>query len=204
VLDDRAIPSLRLTVAPSDGCLNQGKRVLPLLTGSEYADKHFPEGQGMCCRFSLSAVCLVALAFLAAAPQTASAQPGLDVFVTPFPNAPFSGVIQVQRTFVDKDGTVSSYKTMREIGRDTQGRIFNEVRTLEPLSFTGTPDVRGILIDDPQTRTSTHLDPKARTFTTGTVNRPPETVPPRAALCFAHRHQSPAESVPQGRRSRRA
>jgi hypothetical protein len=137
----------------------------------------------MCCRFSLSAVCLVALAFLAAAPQTASAQPGLDVFVTPFPNAPFSGVIQVQRTFVDKDGTVSSYKTMREIGRDTLGRIFNEVRTLEPLSFAGQPDVRGILIYDPQTRTSTHLDPKAHTFTTGTVNRPPATVPP--ALLYA-------------------
>jgi hypothetical protein len=137
----------------------------------------------MRCRFSLSAVCLVALAFLAAGPQAASAQPRLDVFVTPFPNAPFSGVIQVQRTFVDKDGTVSSYKTMREIGRDTQGRIFNEVRTLEPLSFTGTPDVRGILIYDPQTRTSTHLDPKAHTFTTGTVNRPPETAPP--ALLYA-------------------
>jgi hypothetical protein len=141
----------------------------------------------MRCRFSLSAVCFVAafvaVTFLAAGSQAASAQPRLDVFVTPFPNAPFSGVIQVQRTFVDQNGTASSYKTMREIGRDTQGRIFNEVRTLEPLSFTGQPDVRGILIYDPQTRTSTHLNPQARTFTTGTVNRPPETVPP--ALLYA-------------------
>ncbi len=79
---------------------------LPLLTRPRVCYKRFPEGEGMCCRFSLSAVCLVALAFLAAAPQIASAQPRLDVFVTPFPNAPFSGVIQVQRTFVDKDGTV--------------------------------------------------------------------------------------------------
>ena len=133
--------------------------------------------------FSISAVCFVTLAFLAAGSQVASSQPRLDVFVTPFPNAPFSGVIQVQRTFIDKDGTVSSYKTMREIGRDTQGRIFNEIRTLEPLSFSGQPDVRGILIYDPQTRTSTHLDPKAHTFTTGTVNRPPETTPP--ALLYA-------------------
>ena len=137
----------------------------------------------MRCRFSLSAACFVVALFLAAGSQAASAQPRLDVFVTPFPNAPFSGVIQVQRTFVDKDGNVSNYKTMRQIGRDTQGRIFNEVRTLEPLSLAGTPDVRGILIYDPQTRTSTHLDPKAHTFTTGTVNRPPETVPP--ALLYA-------------------
>ena len=137
----------------------------------------------MRCRFSLSAVCFVVVSLLVVGSQAASAQPRLDVFVTPFPNAPFSGVIQVQRTFVDKDGNVSSYKTMREIGRDTQGRIFNEIRTLEPLSFSGQPDVRGILIYDPQTRTSTHLDPKAHTFTTGTVNRPPETVPP--ALLYA-------------------
>jgi hypothetical protein len=137
----------------------------------------------MRCHFSLSAVCLAAIAMFAAAPQAVSAQPRLDVFVTPFPNAPFSGVIQVQRTFVDKNGNVSSYKTMREIGRDTHGRIFNEVRTLEPLSFVGQPDVRGVLIYDPQTRTSTHLDPKAHTFTTGTVDRPSATVPP--ALLYA-------------------
>ena len=154
-----------------------------MLTRPRVCYKRFPEGKGMRGCFSISAVCFVTLAFLAAGSQVASSQPRLDVFVTPFPNAPFSGVIQVQRTFVDKDGNVSNYKTMRNIGRDTQGRIFNEVRTLEPLSFTGTPDVRGILIYDPQTRTSTHLDPKAHTFTTGTVNRPPETTPP--ALLYA-------------------
>jgi hypothetical protein len=161
---------------------------LPQLTRPRVCYKRFPEGEGMRCRFSLSAVCFVvawfvAATFLAVGSQAASAQPRLDVFVTPFPNAPFSGVIQVQRTFVDQNGPVRSYKTMREIGRDTQGRIFNEVRTLEPLSFAGQPDVRGILIYDPQTRTSTHLNPQARTFTTGTVNRPPETVPP--ALLYA-------------------
>jgi hypothetical protein len=156
---------------------------LSLLTRPRVCYKRFPEGEGMRWRFSLSAVCLVVVSLLGAGSQAASAQPRLDVFVTPFPNAPFSGVIQVQRTFVDKDGNVSNYKTMRNIGRDTQGRIFNEVRTLEPLSFAGQPDVRGILIYDPQSRTSTHLDPKAHTFTTGTVNRPPETVPP--ALLYA-------------------
>jgi hypothetical protein len=155
---------------------------LPPLLGCEYATDVVRRVE-MRRRFSLSAVCFVALTFLAAAPRPASAQPRLDVFVTPFPNAPFSGVIQVQRTFVDKDGAVSSFKTMREIGRDTQGRIFNEVRTLMPLSFTGTPEVRGVLIYDPQTRTSIHLDPRTHTFTTGTVNRPPETVPP--ALLYA-------------------
>ena len=180
---DRELLGARPVVFQS-GIESHRRKRLPTFSARPAASmlQAFPGNEGMRCRFSLSTVCFAASLF-AAGSQGASAQPRLDVFVTPFPNAPFSGVIQVQRTFVDQNGAVRSLKTMRNIGRDTQGRIFNEVRTLEPLSFTGTPDVRGILIYDPQTRTSTHLDPKAHTFTTGTVNRPPATVPP--ALLYA-------------------
>src|SRR5215471_865991 len=82
-------------------------------------------------RFSFPAVSGL---FLLAA-TFASAQ---DIFVTPVPNAPFTGVIKVERSVVLRDGSVKDFRTIREIGRDSRGRIFS----------------------------------------TGTVNRPPETQPP--------------------------
>jgi hypothetical protein len=134
-------------------------------------------------RFSIPVICVAIIAFLTAVPPVASAQPRLDIFVTPIPNAPFSGIVQVQRSVVQPDGSVQDFKTTREIGRDSQGRIYNELRTLVPLSFVGTPQLLGVHLYDPQTRTSTRLDPNAHIFWTGTVNRPPETVPP--ALLYA-------------------
>lgn len=125
-------------------------------------------------RFSFSAVsCLVLLAITAAA--SASAQ---DVFVTPVPNAPFTGVINVERSVVQRDGSVRDLRTIREIGRDSRGRIFNQYRELLPASDTRTPPVLRVLQYDPQTRTSTTIFPQQRMFSTGTVNRPPETQPP--------------------------
>jgi hypothetical protein len=127
-------------------------------------------------RFSLSTVSwLFLLAVVAAAPR-ASAQ--VDVFVTPIPNAPFSGTIKVERSFVRPDGSIDSFKTLRDIHRDSRGRIYNESRRLLPASSTDTPQVVRILLYDPQTRISTVLFPQTRTFSSGTVNRPPETVPP--------------------------
>ena len=49
---------------------------------------------------------------------------------------------------------------------------------LLPVGDRVTPELLGILIYDPQTRTSTRLDVPNRTFFTSTVNRPPATVPP--------------------------
>jgi hypothetical protein len=125
-------------------------------------------------RFSLSAVSgLVLLAITAAV--SASAQ---DIFVTPIPNAPFTGVINVQRSVVHGDGSVQDFRTVREIGRDSRGRIFNQYRTMLPASDTSTPQVIQVLLYDPQTRTSTTLFTQRRVFRSGTVNRPPETQPP--------------------------
>ncbi|HKF24240.1 MAG TPA: hypothetical protein VKE93_21910 [Candidatus Angelobacter sp.] len=122
-------------------------------------------------RFSFPAVSGL---FLLAA-TFASAQ---DIFVTPVPNAPFTGVIHVERSVVQRDGSVRDLRTIRDIGRDSRGRIFNESRTLLPASDTSTPQVMSVLLYDPQTRTSTHIFPAQRVFSTGTVNRPPETQPP--------------------------
>jgi hypothetical protein len=125
-------------------------------------------------------VCLVC--FFLLAPSRASAQRGQDIFVTPIPNAPFSALIQVQRSFV-QSGSITAFKTMREIGRDSQGRIYNESRMLVPLAFTGTPQLIGVHLYDPQTRISTRLDPRTHIFWAGTVSRPPATIPP--ALLYA-------------------
>ncbi len=126
-------------------------------------------------RFSLIPVsCLFCLAVA----PLASAQGGPDIFVTPVPDAPFSAVIRVQRTIVAPNGSVTSLRTIREIGRDSRGRIYNERRMLVPVGNTATPELLGILLYDPQTRVSTRLDIPGRTFVTSTVNRPPATVPP--------------------------
>src|ERR1700749_1821266 len=82
-----------------------------------------------------------------------------DIFVTPIPNAPFSAVVNVERSILRQDGTVVNLKTVRAIHRDSRGRIYNEYRTLLPASSSETPQVTHILLYDPQTRNSTTLFP---------------------------------------------
>ena len=128
-------------------------------------------------RFSLTAACCTVFLAIAVVIPGASAQGGPDIFVTPIPDAPFSGVIQVQRTLV-QTGRIFNLRTIREIGRDSRGRIFNERRMLLRVTDTATPELLAVHIYDPQTRISIRLDTLAHTFQSGTVNRPPETVPP--------------------------
>jgi hypothetical protein len=123
--------------------------------------------------FPLPAISSVIL--LAVAGPLASAQ---DIFVTPVPNAPFSGVVNVERSHVQPDGSISTFKTIREIGRDSRGRIHNESRVLVPASDSKTPQLLRIHLYDPQARLSAYLDPQKKTFWTETVNHPPSTVPP--------------------------
>ena len=101
-----------------------------------------------------------------------------DIFVTPIPNAPFSGVIEVQRSIVQQDGTPLNLKTVREIHRDSHGRIYNEYRTLLPVSSNETPPVTRVLLYDPQTRISTTLFPPQHAYSLTTIRRPPATMPP--------------------------
>jgi hypothetical protein len=129
-------------------------------------------------RFFRTALCTATLLFLAATPWAVQAQTQLDIFVTPVPNAPFSAVIRVERSIVDPGGSARTLKTARQIGRDSQGRIYSELRALVPPSFTGTPQLLGIRLYDPQTRISTRLDPNTHIYWTSTVNRPPATGPP--------------------------
>lgn len=124
---------------------------------------------------SLLAVPALVLLTIPVATVGASAQ---DIFITPIPNAPFSAVVDVERSSVGRDGSIANSKTVREIARDGSGRIHNESRDLVPVSYTKTPRIVRIHIYDPQTRVSTYLDPNERTFWTETVSHPPSAVPP--------------------------
>jgi hypothetical protein len=101
-----------------------------------------------------------------------------DIFVTPIPNAPFSGLISVERSIVGQGGSVVNLKAVRAIHRDSHGRIYNEYRNLLPASSSETPQITHILLYDPQTRTSTTLFPPQHTYRSGTTRRPPATTPP--------------------------
>jgi hypothetical protein len=112
------------------------------------------------------------------------------LFLTPVPNAPFSAVVNVERSTVRPDGVVQQFKSVREIGRDSIGHIHNESRDMVPVSSDKTPEVRYIHLYDPQTRISTEINVRRRTFWTRTMNHPPSTVPPSV------RFASPDNNVP--------
>ena len=124
----------------------------------------------------------------------ASAQ---SFFVTPVPNAPFSGVVNIERTVVHKDGSVAQFKSTREVARDIRGRIHNELRTLIPFSSTDTPAVLNIHLYDPQTRISTEIDVQKQTFWTYTVNHPPSTEPPSIRFAAPDGNTPPNEFTKQ-------
>ena len=86
----------------------------------------------------------------------------------------------MQRSDVQRSGQIVNTQTQREIGRDSQGRIHNEMRTLVPLSDHAMPALLNIHLYDPATRINTFIDPHRKTFTRVVINRPPATEPPDA------------------------
>jgi hypothetical protein len=119
--------------------------------------------------------CSVFLVF--AAVPSGLAQNITGIFITPVPDAPFTGVIKVDRTIVRPDGKVETLKTFRDTGRDSRGRIYNVFRALVPSDFAGTPPTIRIHFYDPQTRNYTYLYPDRHIYVTGTVNHPPAAEP---------------------------
>ena len=115
--------------------------------------------------------------FMFAAVPAGLAQTTGGIFITPVPDAPFTGVIKVERTIVGPDGQIQNLKTIRDTGRDSRGRIYNVIRLLAPANFSGTPPTIRIHFYDPQTRNYTYLYPHQHTYTTGTVNHPPAAEP---------------------------
>jgi hypothetical protein len=101
-----------------------------------------------------------------------------DIFVTPVSNAPFSAVVNIDKSFIQKDGRILQLKSFRQIGRDSSGRIHNERRILVPASSDQTPEIERIHIFDPQSRVSTWISIRRKIFWTTTGDHPPSTEPP--------------------------
>jgi len=137
-----------------------------------------------------------AIALLAFSSVGASAQ---DIFVTPVANAPFSAVIRIERTIINNDGSAIKLKNVRNIGRDSQGRIHNESRDPVPASSTKTPQLLHIHLYDPQTRISTDIDASNKVYRTVVLNHPPATEPPSLRF-VAPDGQAPPNEFAQGRR----
>jgi hypothetical protein len=114
---------------------------------------------------------------ISAAVPSGLAQNITGIFITPVPDAPFTGVIKVDRTIVQPDGKVESLKTIRDTARDSRGRIYNVFRALVPPDFAGTPPTIRVHFYDPQTRNYTYLYPDQHIYVTGTVNHPPAAAP---------------------------
>lgn len=127
-------------------------------------------------RLALTGIVCSAFLVFAAVPG-GLAQSTSGIFITPVPDAPFTGVIKVDRTIVRPDGKVESLKTVRDTARDRRGRIYNVFRVLVPATFTGTPPTIRVHFYDPQTRNYTYLYPNQHTYMTGTVNHPPAAEP---------------------------
>jgi TonB family protein len=129
-------------------------------------------------RFTLAGFSCLVLLISGAAVPGCWGQNSSGIFLTPVANAPFSGVIVVERTSVPPNGgPVLNLKTIREVARDSQGRVHNVFRSLIAASDNSTPPIFRIHFYDPQTRSYTYLYPRQKMYMTGTVNHPPAAEP---------------------------
>jgi hypothetical protein len=106
------------------------------------------------------------------------AQNTSGIFLSPIAGAPFSGVIMVERTTIPANGgSAVSLRTVRDVARDGQGRVYNVFRQLVPAAYAGEPPIFRVHFYDPMTRGYTFIYPQRKTYMTGTVNHPPAAEP---------------------------
>ena len=94
------------------------------------------------------------------------------IFVTPVPGAPLTALVAVESTQVLADGSALSKKSIANIARDSQGRIYNERRQLVSPSFNGQPPILSFHIFDPETRQSIFVNPATRVARQFTLSQP--------------------------------
>jgi hypothetical protein len=146
--------------------------------------------------FLTSVCCFLMLAAITPAPVFA--QDDFDVYVPPIPKAPFSATILAERTMNLSTSSVATFKTIRAIGRDSKGRTYNEYRGLLPAASKETPGIMTVRLYDPRTRASTLINHINRTYSIGTIERPPETV--SAAVRYARAASSGSTAEDLGNR----
>ena len=99
------------------------------------------------------------------------------IFLTPVPNAPFSASVKIVSHEKLSDGTEHVVMTMNHIARASSGVIYNERRSLVPVTFTGEPRLLEGHIYDPSSRRSIFLDPYTRLARETTLAHPAMTTP---------------------------
>ena len=122
-------------------------------------------------RWPHSIACVVLLVVFTCDPR-ALGQQANGIFVVPIPNAPFVAIFTAELTRTDPDGASVHLKGSRSFARDSQGRIYKEIRSLAPFTDSSTPPLLMTVIYDPQTRIYTYLYPKSRSYWQGTLNSP--------------------------------
>ena len=106
-------------------------------------------------------------------PQYLGVQTHVDgVFVTPVANVPLTAVVEVTSTQTLGDGTTVSKKTFNNIARDSQGRIYNEYRSMVPETSNATPVILSMHVFDPTTKLNTFLNPETHIARQSIFDRP--------------------------------
>jgi hypothetical protein len=127
------------------------------------------------------------------------------VFVTPVPNEPLTAVAEVESTQTLDDGTPVSKKTFNNIARDSQGRIYNERRSMVPATSNATPELMSFHVFDPTTRLNTFLDPEThlarQSFFPERATTQPVSRAPGPSTVVAVRKQSGVEEQDLGTQS---
>ena len=105
------------------------------------------------------------------------------LFVTPIPNIPLTATVDISSTRVLPDGTTEMRKTENHIARDSQGRIYNEMRRMVGVADKNQPPLMSSHVYDPSSRTSTVWTPFSNVAQSTVLNarrmqeRKPFTVP---------------------------
>jgi hypothetical protein len=126
----------------------------------------------------MEGICCGVVAILAASAPAGRAQAGGGTYVTPIPNAPFSGTVLVEQTKIQPNGNTLQLWSKREIARDNEGRIYNEFRPFVPTTTKTVPDPTVIHLYDPQNRMTEYLYPAKKMYQMMILNRPPRTDTP--------------------------
>ena len=85
-----------------------------------------------------------------------------SIFISPLANAPFQATVTAEWTKHLPDGTTTTVKNHRLVVRDSQGRIYQERRTLVPEGSSQESRVFRIEISDPVMHTKYFCDPSLR------------------------------------------
>ena len=84
----------------------------------------------------------------------------VGVFVTTVPGVPLTAVVELESTQTLADGSTYTKKTINNIARDLQGRIYNERRQWMDPTVAGPPKLLSFHIYDPLTRLNVFVDPE--------------------------------------------